>query len=79
MDKLLGGTPQEVPEVYAARSPVNHADKIVTPLLVRVFFFATARSAAVSDPLSFSGAGASRGRRQDRASGAGRENREYDH
>ncbi|KAF8121783.1 alpha beta-hydrolase [Boletus edulis] len=34
MDKLLGGTPQEVPEVYAARSPVNHADKIVIPLLV---------------------------------------------
>lgn len=36
LDKLLGGTPQEVPEVYAARSPLNHADKIVTPLLVRV-------------------------------------------
>jgi len=34
MDKLLGGTPQQVPKVYAARSPVNHADKIVTPLLV---------------------------------------------
>ncbi|KAI9567344.1 Alpha/Beta hydrolase protein [Boletus coccyginus] len=34
MDKLLGGTSQEVPEVYAMRSPVNHADKIVTPLLV---------------------------------------------
>ena len=37
MDKLLGGTPQEVPEVYGARSPVNHAHEIVTPLLVRVF------------------------------------------
>ncbi|KAG9315061.1 Alpha/Beta hydrolase protein [Chiua virens] len=34
-DKLLGGTAQTVPEVYAARSAVNHADKIVTPLLVR--------------------------------------------
>ncbi|KAG9315056.1 Alpha/Beta hydrolase protein [Chiua virens] len=34
MDKLLGGTPQEIPDVYAARSPVNHADRIVTPLLV---------------------------------------------
>ncbi|KIJ66714.1 hypothetical protein HYDPIDRAFT_149611 [Hydnomerulius pinastri MD-312] len=34
MDKLLGGSPQEVPEVYAARSPVNHAERIVTPLLV---------------------------------------------
>ncbi|KAG9315059.1 alpha beta-hydrolase [Chiua virens] len=33
-DKLLGGTAQKVPEVYAARSAVNHADKIVTPLLV---------------------------------------------
>ncbi|KAF8556212.1 hypothetical protein OG21DRAFT_1409520, partial [Imleria badia] len=39
MDKLLSGTPTEVPEVYAARSPVNHADKIVTPLLVRVFIY----------------------------------------
>jgi len=34
IEKLLGGTPQEVPEVYAARSPLNHAGKIVTPLLV---------------------------------------------
>ncbi|KAG8213240.1 Alpha/Beta hydrolase protein [Butyriboletus roseoflavus] len=34
MEKLLGGTPQVVPEVYAARSPLNHADRIVTPLLV---------------------------------------------
>lgn len=39
MDKLLGGTPTQVPEVYAARSPVNHADKIVTPLLVRVLIY----------------------------------------
>ena len=38
MDKLLGGTPQEVPEAYAARSPVNHAGRIVTPLLVCLFF-----------------------------------------
>lgn len=34
LDKLLGGTPQEVPEVHAARSPVNHASRIVSPLLV---------------------------------------------
>ncbi|KAF9223517.1 alpha beta-hydrolase [Gyrodon lividus] len=34
MDKLLGGSPQEIPEVYAARSPVNHADRIISPLLV---------------------------------------------
>ncbi|KIJ14238.1 hypothetical protein PAXINDRAFT_169858 [Paxillus involutus ATCC 200175] len=34
MDKLLGGSPQEIPEVYAARSPVNHAGRITSPLLV---------------------------------------------
>lgn len=34
--KLLGGTPEEVPEVYKARSPVYHADQIKAPLLVRV-------------------------------------------
>ncbi|OBZ76925.1 Dipeptidyl peptidase family member 6 [Grifola frondosa] len=32
--KLLGGTPEEVPEVYKARSPVNNASKIRSPLLV---------------------------------------------
>ena len=32
--KLLGGTPQEVPDVYKARSPIFHADNIVSPLLV---------------------------------------------
>lgn len=64
MDKLLGGTPQEVPEVYAARSPLNHADKIVTPLLVCVFITTSLMSVTRR-------AGASRGRRQDRASGAG--------
>ncbi|KAH9925016.1 alpha/beta-hydrolase [Epithele typhae] len=32
--KLVGGTPEEVPEVYTARSPVYHAEKITAPLLV---------------------------------------------
>jgi dipeptidyl aminopeptidase/acylaminoacyl peptidase len=34
MDKLLGGTIQQIPKVYEDRSPVTHADKIKTPLLV---------------------------------------------
>ena len=33
--KLIGGTPKEVPDVYASRSAVNHADEIRAPLLVR--------------------------------------------
>ncbi|KAG8761880.1 hypothetical protein FRC15_008777 [Serendipita sp. 397] len=32
--KLVGGTPEEVPEIYAARSPVKHADEIRSPLLI---------------------------------------------
>ncbi|KAG8814032.1 hypothetical protein FRC17_001312, partial [Serendipita sp. 399] len=32
--KLVGGTPEEVPETYAARSPVKHADEIRSPLLI---------------------------------------------
>ena len=35
MFKLVGGTPESVPEVYKARSPVFNADKIKEPLLVR--------------------------------------------
>lgn len=35
LDKLLGGTHEEVPEVYKARSPVHKADKVTIPLLVR--------------------------------------------
>ncbi|KAJ7197749.1 Alpha/Beta hydrolase protein [Mycena pura] len=31
---LLGGTPDEIPEVYRARSPLFHADKIRTPVLL---------------------------------------------
>ncbi|KLO12177.1 alpha/beta-hydrolase [Schizopora paradoxa] len=31
---LLGGTPEEIPEVYEARSPLFNADKIVAPLLL---------------------------------------------
>ncbi|KAJ7471903.1 Alpha/Beta hydrolase protein [Mycena latifolia] len=31
---LLGGTSTEIPEVYKARSPVTHADSIVSPLLI---------------------------------------------
>jgi hypothetical protein len=34
--KLVGGTPAEVPEVYAARSAVKHADQIRSPLLVSI-------------------------------------------
>ena len=34
IDRLIGGTTTEVPEIYHERSPINHADKIVTPLLV---------------------------------------------
>ncbi|KAF7329062.1 Peptidase-S9 domain-containing protein [Mycena kentingensis (nom. inval.)] len=31
---LLGGDLKEIPQVYAERSPVDHADKIVAPLLI---------------------------------------------
>jgi dipeptidyl aminopeptidase/acylaminoacyl peptidase len=31
---LMGGTNKEIPEVYKERSPVTHADSIVSPLLV---------------------------------------------
>ncbi|TFK46332.1 alpha/beta-hydrolase [Heliocybe sulcata] len=34
MEKLMGGRPADIPEVYHARSPVFHADKIKTPLLI---------------------------------------------
>jgi len=34
MDKLLGGTIQQIPKVYEERSPVTHADDIKTPLLI---------------------------------------------
>jgi dipeptidyl aminopeptidase/acylaminoacyl peptidase len=34
LEKLVGGTVEEVPEVFKDRSPVFHADKIVSPLLV---------------------------------------------
>ena len=33
-EKLVGGTPEEVPGVYKARSPIYHADNIVIALLV---------------------------------------------
>lgn len=32
--KLVGGTPEEVPDIYKARSPIYHVDNIVSPLLV---------------------------------------------
>lgn len=36
MQKLLGGTIEDIPDVYdKERSPVYHADKIASPLLVR--------------------------------------------
>ncbi|KAF7291529.1 Peptidase-S9 domain-containing protein [Mycena kentingensis (nom. inval.)] len=31
---LLGGDLKEIPQIYAERSPVDHADKIVAPLLI---------------------------------------------
>jgi len=34
MDKLLGGTIEQIPKVYEDRSPITHADKIKTPLLI---------------------------------------------
>ncbi|KAF9482435.1 alpha/beta-hydrolase [Pholiota conissans] len=34
LSTLMGGTPEEVPEVYRARNPVIHADRITLPLLV---------------------------------------------
>jgi dipeptidyl aminopeptidase/acylaminoacyl peptidase len=34
LEKLLGGTFEEVPENYTERSPLNHVEKIVSPLLV---------------------------------------------
>jgi dipeptidyl aminopeptidase/acylaminoacyl peptidase len=34
LPRLVGGTPNEIPEVYRARSPVFHADNIIAPLLV---------------------------------------------
>ncbi|KZT00116.1 alpha/beta-hydrolase [Laetiporus sulphureus 93-53] len=34
MEKLMGGTLDEIPEVYKDRSPIFHADQIKTPLLV---------------------------------------------
>ncbi len=37
MEKLLGGTLEQIPNVYKERSPVNNADKIRTPLLVSLF------------------------------------------
>jgi hypothetical protein len=35
LDGFLGGTYADVPDVYRERSPVHHADRIVSPLLVR--------------------------------------------
>jgi hypothetical protein len=34
LEGLLGGSYEDVPEVYKERSPVSHVDKIDTPLLV---------------------------------------------
>lgn len=39
LDHLMGGSVREIPEVYEARSPINYADRIVTPLLVSRFHF----------------------------------------
>ncbi|EPQ53311.1 alpha/beta-hydrolase [Gloeophyllum trabeum ATCC 11539] len=34
MEKMMAGTPAEIPEVYKARSPIYHAEKIKSPLLI---------------------------------------------
>ncbi|KAF9524556.1 Alpha/Beta hydrolase protein [Crepidotus variabilis] len=34
VDHLLGGTIEDIREVYEKRSPINHANKIVVPLLI---------------------------------------------
>ncbi|KAF8589761.1 alpha/beta-hydrolase [Ramaria rubella] len=34
LEKLVGGTPEQIPEVYKARSPITHADQIESPLLI---------------------------------------------
>ncbi|KAI0060348.1 alpha/beta-hydrolase [Artomyces pyxidatus] len=34
MDKLLGGSYEEIPQVYVERSPVNNAENIRSPLLI---------------------------------------------
>ncbi|KDQ57917.1 hypothetical protein JAAARDRAFT_34728 [Jaapia argillacea MUCL 33604] len=34
LEKLVGGTPKEIPEVFRERSPVFNADKITSPLLI---------------------------------------------
>ena len=39
LEKLIGGTTKEIPEVYKERSPMTHANKIVTPLLVSIFAY----------------------------------------
>ena len=32
--KLVGGTIEEVPQIYKDRSPIHHAQKITSPILV---------------------------------------------
>lgn len=34
-DGLIGGTPDEVPEIYAARSPLEHLDGLNCPMLIQ--------------------------------------------
>ncbi|KAG6919675.1 hypothetical protein DXG01_002618 [Tephrocybe rancida] len=34
LEKLIGGTSAQIPDVFRDRSPLNHADKIVAPLLI---------------------------------------------
>ena len=38
LSKLLGGTPEEIPEVFKARSPIYHVDNIASPLLASKCF-----------------------------------------
>lgn len=34
LEGLMGGRPEEIPEIYLQRSPISNADNIVQPLLV---------------------------------------------
>lgn len=73
MYNLLGGKPDEVPDVYHARSPIHHADNIVSPLLVSAQF-SVPRSMCLYVPtrLTFCIPDSSRGARQSRSQRPGR-------
>jgi dipeptidyl aminopeptidase/acylaminoacyl peptidase len=53
LDKLVGGTYKEVPQIYKKRSPVEHADRIVKPLLVIYSFILFFCTSSASSPFHF--------------------------